>query len=72
MYEPFEGHFTFYEDGGYGACGLPIDANSQNLVAISHEHFTEENPNDDPVCGYCVTVEYIQGKEVSSIPILIF
>lgn len=60
------GDFTFYNDGGYGACGSSIDANSQYLVAISKNWFSTRNPNNDPFCtsNVCVRVKY-NGKTVT-------
>ncbi|KAK0420937.1 hypothetical protein QR680_014977 [Steinernema hermaphroditum] len=60
-----KGHFTYYTDQGYGACGTPINADSQLLVAVSYTYFTSSNPNNDPVCkGVCVKVEY-KGKSIT-------
>uniref|UniRef100_A0A914Q8H7 RlpA-like protein double-psi beta-barrel domain-containing protein n=1 Tax=Panagrolaimus davidi TaxID=227884 RepID=A0A914Q8H7_9BILA len=62
--EPFNGHFTYYNDAGTGACGEWIDAANQNLVAVSHEWFTSENPNNDPLCKFCLKVDY-KGKSIT-------
>ena len=59
--QPFAGHFTYYNDAGYGACGQPINAASEILVAVSYTYFTEANPNNDPLCQYCLRVDY-KGK----------
>lgn len=57
--EPIDGTATYYNDTGYGACGTPIDANSQMLVAIPAAYWTTSNPNDDPLCqGVSVEVTY--------------
>uniref|UniRef100_A0A7E4W792 DPBB_1 domain-containing protein n=1 Tax=Panagrellus redivivus TaxID=6233 RepID=A0A7E4W792_PANRE len=61
--QPFSGHFTYYNDAGYGACGHQINANTEHLVAVSHEWFTSANPNNDPLCKYCVKVNY-KGKSI--------
>ncbi|KAK0420935.1 hypothetical protein QR680_014977 [Steinernema hermaphroditum] len=59
-----KGHFTYYTDQGYGACGTPINADSQLLVAVSYTYFTSSNPNNDPVCkNICVEVGY-KGKSI--------
>uniref|UniRef100_A0A7E4VYG1 DPBB_1 domain-containing protein n=1 Tax=Panagrellus redivivus TaxID=6233 RepID=A0A7E4VYG1_PANRE len=62
--QPFTGHFTYYNDAGVGACGAQIDASSQQLVAASHEWFTSPNPNNDPICQYCLKVDY-KGKSIT-------
>ena len=56
--QPFPGHFTYYNDAGYGACGQPINAASESLVAVSYTHFTSANPNNDPLCQFCLRVDY--------------
>ncbi|MER7667382.1 cysteine/serine endopeptidase inhibitor [Kitasatospora sp. NPDC096128] len=63
--KPMTGKATYYTDAGYGACGTPIDASSQLLVAVSHTWWTTANPNNDPVCkGISVKVTY-QGKTIT-------
>uniref|UniRef100_A0A1I7ZH91 DPBB_1 domain-containing protein n=1 Tax=Steinernema glaseri TaxID=37863 RepID=A0A1I7ZH91_9BILA len=58
------GHFTYYDDKGYGACGSSINAESQQLVAASYQYWTSSNPNNDPVCkNICVEVKY-KGKSI--------
>ncbi|GGZ36648.1 hypothetical protein GCM10010387_33400 [Streptomyces inusitatus] len=53
------GKATWYSDAGYGACGTPIDASTQDLVAISHRWWTAANPNNDELCaGISVEVTY--------------
>ncbi|MFF4223741.1 cysteine/serine endopeptidase inhibitor [Streptomyces abikoensis] len=53
------GKMTYYTDRGYGACGTPIDATSQDLVAVSAAWWTSGNPNNDPLCkGISVEVSY--------------
>lgn len=50
---------TFYNDRGFGACGTPIDASSQFLVAVSFQWWTTANPNNDPLCrGVSVQVTF--------------
>lgn len=56
--QPMTGNMTWYDDSGFGACGQPIDAATQDLVAVSHEWWTTDNPNDDPICGLSVQVTY--------------
>ncbi|KAE9547469.1 hypothetical protein FO519_009319 [Halicephalobus sp. NKZ332] len=56
--QPFGGHFTYYNDKGTGACGGYLDASSEMLVAVSYEWFTSPNPNNDPLCNYCLKVDY--------------
>lgn len=56
--QPFQGHFTYYNDAGTGACGQYLDASNQKLVAVSHEWFTSANPNNDPLCKFCLKVDY--------------
>jgi hypothetical protein len=57
--------FTYYDtQGGYGACGKPLDAKNQMLAAVSEAYFDKKkfpNPNLDPICKKCVKVSY-KGK----------
>jgi len=56
---------TFYNDAGYGACGTPINAATEMLVAVSYQWFTTANPNADPLCsGVSVQVTY-NGKTIT-------
>jgi hypothetical protein len=56
---------TFYNDAGYGACGTPINAATEMLVAVSYQWFTTANPNNDPLCtGVSVQVTY-NGKTIT-------
>ena len=53
------GNMTWYNDAGNGACGVPVVASSQLLVAVSSAWWTTPNPNDDPICqGVSVQVTY--------------
>ncbi|WP_045745481.1 cysteine/serine endopeptidase inhibitor [Actinoplanes rectilineatus] len=57
--QPIAGKATFYNDAGYGACGTPINAATEMLVAVSHTYWTTANPNLDPLCqGISVEVTY--------------
>jgi chitodextrinase len=57
--QPMTGEMTYYNDVGYGACGTPIDASTQYLVAVSYTWWTTANPNADPLCsGISVQVTY--------------
>ncbi|QUQ72326.1 cysteine/serine endopeptidase inhibitor [Kutzneria sp. CA-103260] len=57
--KPVKGNATYYDDKGLGACGDPIDASSQRLVAVPKSFWTSSNPNDDPLCdGVSVKVKY--------------
>ncbi|MFI9722064.1 cysteine/serine endopeptidase inhibitor [Streptomyces sp. NPDC052396] len=57
--QPMSGKMTYYTDRGYGACGTPIDASSQDLVAVPAAWWTSANPNNDPLCqGISVEVSY--------------
>ncbi|TKR71837.1 hypothetical protein L596_019372 [Steinernema carpocapsae] len=59
----FKGHFTYYEDGGYGACGSKINAKKEKLVAISSQYFTNKNRSKDPACdNVCLEVRYKDKK----------
>ncbi len=44
------GKATYYDDAGYGACGTPINAATESLVAVSYQWWTTANPNNDPLC----------------------
>src|ERR1700733_4463423 len=62
---PITGSITYYNNAGLDACGKPIDASSQFLVAVSHQWWTAANPNDDPIChGISVQVTY-NGKTIT-------
>jgi expansin (peptidoglycan-binding protein) len=57
--QPINGNATYYTDSGVGACGTPIDASTQWLVAVPAAYWTTPNPNDDPLCqGVSVQVTY--------------
>jgi hypothetical protein len=59
------GKATYYNDAGYGACGSPIDASRESLVAVSYQWWTTANPNNDPLCsGISVQVTY-NGKTIT-------
>ncbi|WP_055566942.1 cysteine/serine endopeptidase inhibitor [Streptomyces atriruber] len=63
--QPMSGKSTYYNDKGYGACGTPIDASTQDLVAVSAAWWTSANPNNDPLCqGISVQVTY-QGRTIT-------
>ncbi|MFE0177541.1 cysteine/serine endopeptidase inhibitor [Streptomyces sp. NPDC059002] len=62
--QPMTGKMTYYNDKGYGACGTPIDASAQDLVAVPASWWTTPNPNNDPLCqGISVEVSY-HGKTI--------
>lgn len=58
------GKATFYNDKGYGACGSPIDAPAQMLVAVPKGLWPSSNPNNDPLCKKKVKVTY-KGKTIT-------
>ncbi|KAI1695979.1 lytic transglycosylase domain-containing protein [Ditylenchus destructor] len=64
-----QGQMSFYVDKGNGACGKPLDASSELLVAVSKEWFANDaNPNDDPVCkDVCVKATY--GEKSITVPV---
>lgn len=53
---------TWYDNAGLGACGPYVNALTDNIAAISKLRWTTANPNNDPLCGLCVTVSW-QGKK---------
>lgn len=57
------GVLTFYDNVSTGACGTPINAVNDMLVAVSPSLFTSANPNQDPLCQKCINVKY-KGKEI--------
>uniref|UniRef100_A0A1I8ADZ1 DPBB_1 domain-containing protein n=1 Tax=Steinernema glaseri TaxID=37863 RepID=A0A1I8ADZ1_9BILA len=65
---PQSGDITFYDPDGTGACGIPFDLSSPDLVSVSYQWFDPilyPNSNDDPVCNHvCVKVDY-QGKSIT-------
>ncbi|KAF7632305.1 Expansin B [Meloidogyne graminicola] len=62
--QPSPCDFTYYIDAGYGACGTLIDANNQDLAAISYTQWVGGNPNNDPICkNICVKIDY-NGKSI--------
>jgi len=57
--QPINGNATYYNDAGFGACGTPINAATEMLVAVSASYWTSPNPNNDPLCqGVSVQVTY--------------
>jgi len=63
--EPMTGSMTYYNDAGFGACGTPVNAATEMLVAVSFQWWTTANPNNDPLCqGISVQVTY-NGKTIT-------
>ncbi|KAK0420932.1 hypothetical protein QR680_014975 [Steinernema hermaphroditum] len=61
--QQIKGHFTYFEDTGDGACGDPIDANKQMLVAAPEAYWTGGDSDEDPICkNVCVEVRYKNKK----------
>ncbi|MFE7441594.1 cysteine/serine endopeptidase inhibitor [Streptomyces chartreusis] len=58
------GKATFYDNAGTGACGDPIDAASQMLVAVSPKYWKAANPNNDPLCNAKVRLTF-RGKTIT-------
>lgn len=58
MNKTFDGYFSFYNYGGFGACGNLIDAGSQKFVAVSSEWFKAAEINDDVICKKCLKIKY--------------
>ncbi|MGW2373470.1 cysteine/serine endopeptidase inhibitor [Kitasatospora sp. NPDC001683] len=57
--QPVDGTATYYNDAGNGACGTPINASTDLLVAVPAAYWTAANPNSDPLCqGVSVQVTY--------------
>ncbi|MER5432162.1 cysteine/serine endopeptidase inhibitor, partial [Streptomyces sp. NPDC002588] len=57
--QSYTGKATYYNDVGYGACGTPINASTELLVAVSYQWWTSANPNNDELCqGISVEVSY--------------
>ncbi|MGW2017750.1 cysteine/serine endopeptidase inhibitor [Streptomyces sp. NPDC001927] len=61
--EPADGprpsKMTWYDLVGNGACGTPVDATAEDLVAVSYAWWTAANPNNDDLCkGVSVEVTY--------------
>jgi hypothetical protein len=53
------GKATFYDDQGTSACGKPINAATDRLVAVGPAYWQGGNPNNDPICsGVSVKVKY--------------
>ena len=61
-----DGKATFYDDRGTGACGDPIDASTEVLVAVSPAYWTAPNPNNDPLCRNVFVVATFNGKKVKA------
>ncbi|MFI1018896.1 cysteine/serine endopeptidase inhibitor [Streptomyces sp. NPDC020965] len=62
------GKMTWYNDAGFGACGTPIDASTQDLVAVSHQWWTAANPNNDELCGG-ISVEVTYNGRTITVPV---
>ncbi|WP_329130732.1 cysteine/serine endopeptidase inhibitor [Streptomyces sp. NBC_00670] len=58
------GKATFYTDAGTGACGKPLDAATQRIVAVAQKWWTTANPNRDPLCHTKVRVTY-RGRSIT-------
>ncbi|HEX6340564.1 cysteine/serine endopeptidase inhibitor [Umezawaea sp.] len=64
--QPINGRSTYYDAVGFGACGTPIDARTELLVAVPAAYWTSANPNDDPLCrGVSVQVTH-NGRTVTA------
>lgn len=50
------GRMTYY-DPGLGACGIFSTA-GEAIVALGHDLWTAANPNNDPLCGKTITINY--------------
>jgi len=62
------GSMTFYNDAGFGACGTPINAGTQMLVAVSFRWWTTANPNNDPLCHH-VSVQVTYKGHTITVPV---
>ncbi|GAA0626485.1 RlpA-like double-psi beta-barrel domain-containing protein [Kribbella sandramycini] len=52
------GTASWYNDAGIGACGTPLNANTDWLVAAPAGLWTSPNPNNDPLCKKSIRVTY--------------
>ncbi|MGF0175752.1 cysteine/serine endopeptidase inhibitor [Streptomyces sp. Marseille-Q5077] len=59
-----QGKATYYNDAGTGACGKPLDASTQMLVAVSPKYWKAANPNHDPLCKVKVRLTF-RGKTIT-------
>ncbi|MGA5899220.1 cysteine/serine endopeptidase inhibitor [Streptomyces venetus] len=59
-----QGKATYYNDAGTGACGKPLDASTQMLVAVSPKWWKAANPNNDPLCKVKVRLTF-RGKTIT-------
>ncbi|AEW99378.1 cysteine/serine endopeptidase inhibitor [Streptantibioticus cattleyicolor] len=66
--QPMSGRATWYDDAGYSACGTPIDASTQPIVAVGPSWWTSANPNNDPLCGG-VSVKVTYNGTTITVPI---
>ncbi|MFI5620488.1 cysteine/serine endopeptidase inhibitor [Streptomyces sp. NPDC051567] len=62
------GKMTYYNDAGFGACGTPINAAVEDLVAVSHTWWTSANPNNDELCGG-ISVEVSYNGRTITVPV---
>eukprot|EP01132_Coremiostelium_polycephalum_P001349 gene1349-1704_t len=61
----FNGEASWFTDTGLGACGKPINANSEFLVAAPEGHWTTSNPNKDPICNNVYVKVTYNGKTIT-------
>ncbi|MFF0066948.1 cysteine/serine endopeptidase inhibitor [Streptomyces sp. NPDC005279] len=59
-----QGKATYYNEAGTGACGEPLDAATQMLVAVSPKWWKAANPNNDPLCKVKVRLTF-RGKTIT-------
>ncbi|MGW2562579.1 cysteine/serine endopeptidase inhibitor [Streptomyces sp. NPDC001514] len=63
--ESDQSKMTWYDLVGVGACGTPVNAEVEDLVAVPHAWWTAANPNEDDLCkGVYVEVSY-NGKTIT-------
>ncbi|EGC33310.1 hypothetical protein DICPUDRAFT_92439 [Dictyostelium purpureum] len=61
---PISGVASYYNDAGTGACGTPINARTDMIVAIPTSYWTNpSNPNADPLCNSRIRVTH-NGRSV--------
>ncbi|MEU9999138.1 cysteine/serine endopeptidase inhibitor [Streptomyces sp. NPDC050848] len=66
--EPRQSKMTWYDLVGNGACGTPVDATAEDLVAVSYAWWTEANPNNDSLCKE-VYVEVSYNGRTITVPV---
>uniref|UniRef100_A0A914PU06 Apple domain-containing protein n=1 Tax=Panagrolaimus davidi TaxID=227884 RepID=A0A914PU06_9BILA len=54
----FIGNFTYFGGEGKRACGNYVNPEIQKIAGVSKKYFISKIPSQDPICKYCINIEY--------------